>query len=214
MNIGIIGAGNIGATIARLLVEAGHEVAIANSRGPDTLQDLIKELGPRASAVTVEKAALFGDVVLLAIPLKEYASLPAKAFAGKIVIDANNYYPERDGHFPELDRGELTSSEMIAHHLSQARVVKAFNTIYFGHLATQGNPNLSKEERKAIFLAGDDAKAKQIVAELIEALGFVPIDTGTLREGGRRQQPGTPLYNHLMTGREAQEALGSSVTVH
>lgn len=205
MNIGIIGAGNIGATAAHLLVQAGHRVAVANSRGPDSLRDLVTQLGEHAAAVTVEEAARFGEVVLVAIPLGQFASLPAAALAGKIVIDANNYYPNRDGHFPELDSGALTSSEMLARHLAGARIVKAFNTIWYEHLRTQGSLSLALEDRRALFMAGDDAQAKAVVAGLIEGIGFAAFDTGTLREGGLRQQPDAPLYNRPLTLREAQE---------
>src|SRR5262249_18501987 len=128
MKIGIIGAGNIGASAAKLFVLAGHEVAISNSRGPATLQKLVSELGPRAHAATVEDAARFGDLVLISIPFGKYKQLPADLAQGNIVIDTNNYYPERDGHFQELDQQKSTSSVLLAQHLRGARVVKAFNT--------------------------------------------------------------------------------------
>ncbi len=208
MNIGIIGSGSIGATAARLFVAAGHDVALSNSRGPETLQEVVKELGPKAQARTVAEAAKFGDVVLIAIPLGKYKTLPADAFSGKIVVDANNYYPERDGRFPELDADETTSSELLAAYLTGARIVKAFNTIYFEHLARQGNTSLPLDARRVIFLAGDDAEAKRVVSDLITEIGFGPVDTGGLREGGRRQQPGTPVYNADMTVQEARAMTG------
>ena len=124
MKIGIIGAGHIGGTTARLFIDAGHEVAISNSRGPETLRDLIANLGPRARATTPEEAARFGELVLVAIPLKDYTSLPAADLRGKVVVDAMNYYPNRDGHFTQLDAGNTTSSELLAAHLPGARVVK------------------------------------------------------------------------------------------
>jgi len=210
MNIGIIGSGSIGATVARLFTRTGHEVALSNSRGPDTLAETVRGLGPRARAMTVEDAARFGEVVLVAIPFGRFASLPAGAFAGKIVVDANNYYPQRDGQVPELDAGRTTSSEMLAAHLPSARVVKAFNTIYFEHLAGQGDPALPMEERRALFVAGDDPEAKRVVEGLIEEIGFGTLDTGGLAEGGRRQQPGTPVYNREMTVRQAREALAGA----
>ncbi|OQW30599.1 MAG: NADP oxidoreductase [Nitrospira sp. SG-bin1] len=204
MKIGIVGSGNIGSTAARLFIEAGHDVAVSNSRGPDTLRALIVELGVRARALTVNEAARFGDVVLIAIPFGKYKDLPAEALTGKIVIDAGNYYPERDGHFAALDLGKTTSSELVAEHLPGTRVVKAFNTIYYKDLAEQGDTNLSLENRRAIFMAGDDPAAKATVARLIEEIGFAPIDLGGLHEGGRRQQPGTPVYNKNLNQRQAE----------
>lgn len=209
MKIGIIGAGHIGANAARLFVEAGHEIAIANSRGAETLQDLVAGLGERAQAVNVEEAIKFGEVVFVSIPFGKYKELPADAFDGKIVIDSNNYYPDRDGNFAELDGNETTSSELLAQHLRGARVVKGFNTIWFEHLKTQGNKNLPPEERRAIFIAGDDAEAKKTVAKLIEDIGFGAVDTGDLSGGGLAQQPGTAIYNRNLTAGEAQAILGS-----
>jgi predicted dinucleotide-binding enzyme len=204
MDIGIIGAGNIGATAARLLVRAGHRIAIANSRDPETLAPLVAELGDGARAATVEEAADFGDVVLEAVPFGRLRELPADRLAGKVVIDAANFYPRRDG---ELDLGGRTHSEVVAEHLRGARVVKAFNTIYFRRLAEGGRPEAPLGERLAIFLASDDEEAKRVVAGLIEEIGFAPVDTGGLREGGRRQEPGSDIYNQPLTGAEAREAL-------
>jgi 8-hydroxy-5-deazaflavin:NADPH oxidoreductase len=204
MKIGIIGSGNIGSTAARLFVKAGHDVAVSNSREPNTLQGLVAELGDRARALTVEEAARFGDMVLVAIPFGKYESLPAEAFAGKIVIDAGNYYPDRDGRFTDLDLDKTTSSELVAKHLRNARVVKALNTIYYKDLAEQGDTNLSFEDRRAIFLAGDDAVAKSVVARLIAEIGFAPVDLGGLHEGGKRQQPGTPVYNKNLNQQQAE----------
>ena len=209
MKIGIIGAGKIGATAAKLFVDAGHDVAISNSRGPQTLSGLIAELGDKAKAVTVEEAAKFGDVVFISIPFGKYKSLPADAFNGKIVIDSNNYYPSRDGNFPELDQGKTTSSELQASYLRGARFVKAFNTIWFEHLKSQGNTNLPVENRRAIFFAGDDAEANHVVSKLIEDIGFAPVDTGSLHEGGKAQQPGTPVYNKELTATQAQIVLSN-----
>ena len=209
MKIGIVGSGNIGANAARLFVRAGHEVALSNSRGGQGLEALVEELGDRSHATTIEDAAKFGEVVLIAIPFDKYRTLPQDAFKGKVVIDAGNYYPERDGKFPELDRDETTSSEMMASHLKEARLVKGFNTIYFKHLASQGDTSLPLEERRAIFIAGDDTKAKEIVARLIEEIGFAAVDTGFLHEGGRCQQPGTAVYNKDVTAKEAAALLST-----
>ena len=209
MKIGIIGSGNIGATTAHLFVEAGHEVALSNSRGPETLRTLVEELGEHARASTVEEAARFGDVLLVAIPLGKYMELPAEAFYGKVVIDAGNYYPERDGQIDELDSGEMTSSELMSAHLKGARLVKGFNTIYFKHLASQGDVSLPLEERRAIFIAADDSEAKEVVAKLIEEIGFAAVDMGFLGEGGRRQQPGSAIYNQELSATQAAQVLES-----
>lgn len=203
MDIGIIGAGNIGGTVARLFAGAGHRVAIANSRGPETLAGLVAEIGPNARAATIEEAARFGEVVLEAIPFGRYEDLPADELAGKVVVSASNYYPGRDG---EMDLGGLASSEVIARHLPESRVVKAFNTIYFVRLAENGRPDAPLEEREVIFVAGDDAEAKGIVSGLVEEIGFAPVDTGTLAES-KRQEPGAEVYNVPMTPAEAREAL-------
>jgi predicted dinucleotide-binding enzyme len=210
MKIGIIGAGNIGANAARLFVGAGHEVAISNSRGPETLRDLIAELGPRSQAASVEGAAKFGEVIFISVPFGKYRQLPADAFNGKIVIDSNNYYPQRDGTFTELEKGRTTSSELLSDYLHGALIVKGFNTIWVEHLKTQGNTDLPPRERRAIFIAGDDAEAKKVVARLIDDIGFAAVDTGSLREGGKRQQPGTEIYNKTLTAREAVRILSDA----
>jgi len=209
MKIGIIGSGNIGATAARLFARAGHEVAVSNSRGGEGLEELIRELGGGARATGVEEAARFGEVVLIAVPFGRYEALPAGAFEGKVVIDANNYYPQRDGNFPVLDSGETTSSELLDWHLKGARVVKGFNTIWCEHLAKQGDASLPVEERRAIFVAGDDEDAKRVVSRLIEEIGFAAVDTGALAEGGRRQQVGTPVYNKELNARDAARVLSA-----
>jgi 8-hydroxy-5-deazaflavin:NADPH oxidoreductase len=203
MKIGIIGAGSIGANAARLFVQAGHEVAISNSRGPETLQSLVKELGSRAKATTVIDAAKFGEIILISIPFRNYKELPGDAFVGKIVIDSNNYYPERDDNFSEIDQGKITSSELLAAHLKGARIVKAFNTIWFEHLKSQGNINLPREDRRAIFIAGDDSNAKRTLSKLIDEIGFSAVDTGSL-SNSTIQQPGAEFYNKNITAKEAE----------
>ena len=205
MRIGVIGAGNIGATAARLFVRAGHEVAISNSKGGKGLEALVSELGGNARATSIEDAAKFGEVVLVAIPFGEYKTLPAEHFKNKVVIDAGNYYPDRDGEFPQLDNNETTSSELVSAHLKEARYVKGFNTIWFKHLASQGNPDLPLDDRRAIFIAGDDSGAKEIAAKLIEEIGFAAVDTGFLHEGGLSQQPDTSIYNKDLTVKQAAE---------
>ena len=207
MKIGIVGAGNIGATAAKLFVKAGHEVAISNSRGPESLRELVANLGDRVQALSLEETAKFGEIVLISIPFGKYKQLPAEAFRGKIVVDSNNYYPERDGNFPELDQGKITSSELLAAHLRGARIVKAFNTIWSEHLKSQGEMSSRQADRRAIFIAGDDREAKQIVSKLIDQIGFSPIDTGNLRDGGKAQQPGSAVYNKTVTAKEAESLL-------
>src|ERR687888_479689 len=170
MKIGIIGSGKIGSTTARLFLAAGHEVTVANSRGPETLTNLVGELGAGALAGTVEAAARSSEVVLVAIPYKAFTDLPADAFAGKTVIDATNYYPQRDGEISELERGEAASSELLARHLAGADVVKAFNTMNFVPLGSEGRPETPRQERLALFLAGDDEEAKAVVAERMTVL--------------------------------------------
>jgi 8-hydroxy-5-deazaflavin:NADPH oxidoreductase len=209
MRIGIIGSGKIGSTVARLAHAAGHDVAIANRRGPESLEPLVGELGDRAQAGTVADVAAFGEVILVATPVRAYDALPPEAFAGKIVIDAGNYYPQRDGDIAELDEDRTTSSEQLAARLSTARVIKAFNTMYYETLGRAGDASLPDDERLAIPVAGDDAEAKHVVTDLVEELGFAAIDSGTLADGGRRQQPGAPVYGADLTGAQAGELLSS-----
>jgi len=200
MKIGIIGAGMIGATAARLFVAAGHDVAVSNSRGPETLADLIASLGPHARAMTPAEAARWADLVLLAVPWRSPEALPPPStVAGTIVVDAMNPYAEGGGI---IDLGTATSSEETRQHLPGARLVKAFNTIWHRHLAERGRTDLPLDDRHAIFVAGDDAEAKKTVMSLIDDIGFGPVDTGSLAEGGRLQQPGGPLYNKVLTRRE------------
>ncbi len=202
MNIGIIGSGHIGATAAKLFVGAGHPVAISNSRGPESLHGLIGELGPGAQATTSAEAAEFGELILVAIPLGRWRELPLDRLPGRIVVDAMNYYPERDG---QLDLGEGGSSGLLAAAAPGARVVKAFNTMNWELLGRESSED--PDRRLALFLAGDDEEAKAAVSELIREIGFAPVDTGSLAEGGRRQSPGSPIYNRPLTEAEARTAL-------
>jgi 8-hydroxy-5-deazaflavin:NADPH oxidoreductase len=209
MRIGIIGAGKIGSTLARLFTDAGHDVAIANSRGPDTLHELEKELGEHGRAGTAEEAARHGDVVVAAIPFGRYRDLPADALAGKIVIDTSNYYPERDGHIPELDDARnTTSSELVQHHLAGAHVIKAFNAMRFDHLRDYGHEG-GANHRYGVPVSGDDPGAKKRVFELIEQLGFEPVDAGGLGEGGRKHQPGTDVYTADLLAEDLRSRIGA-----
>ena len=193
MRIGIIGAGHIGATLAAHLVRLGHEVAVSNSRGPATLGPLVEELGARAQAMTAADAVGFAEVVVVAVPFGRYRELPTDGVAGKIVVDTNNYYPQRDGHFEELDDDRTTSSELLQGHLPGARVVKAFNAMQWERLRDLGRPS-GDPGRLGIPISGDDEEAKRIVAELIDEMGFDAVDAGTLAEGGRKHQPGSAVY--------------------
>jgi predicted dinucleotide-binding enzyme len=205
MKIGIIGSGNIGGTAAQLFADAGHQVAISNSRGPQSLRDFEKSGGSNIKAMTIEEAIAFGDVILLAIPWIKRQELPSSGLLnGKIVIDAMNPYSE---NFEVISLEPSSSSEEVAKQLKGARMVKAFNTMYYQHLKTKGNTKLPKEDRTVLFLAGDDAQAKSIVSKLIDEIGFTPVDTGSLREGGRKQQPGSEIYNNPMTLEIAQKKL-------
>jgi len=190
--IGLIGSGNIGSTVARLAVAAGHDVVLSNSRGPQTLQDLVSELGPKARAATPAEAAAAGDIVVVTVPLRAYRDVPAEPLAGKVVIDTNNYYPERDGVFDELEDGSSTTGELLQKHLPGARVVKGFNNIWFEHLRSLARPTGSAD-RSALPIAGDDTAAKQAVTELFDSLGFDTVDAGPLAENWRAQRD-TPVY--------------------
>lgn len=192
--IGLIGSGHIGGTVARLAVAAGYDVVLSNSRDPETLQDLVAELGPRARAGRPADAAAAGDLVVVSVPLRAYLAVPAEPLSGKVVIDTNNYYPERDGHFAELDDASATSSELLQRHLAGAQVVKVFNNIYFKHLASLARPaGAGAGDRTALPIAGDDAAAKAVVTEFLDAIGYDAVDTGTLAESWRFQ-PDTPAY--------------------
>ena len=185
--VGLIGSGNIGSTVARLAVEAGHDVVLSNSRGPETLKDLVEELGQQARAATASEAAEAGDVVVVTVPLKAYRDVPVAPLAGKVVIDTNNYYPERDGHFPELDDESTTVSELLQAHLPKSHVVKGFNNIVAAHLGELARP-AGAADRSALAIAGDDADAKATVTTLLDSFGYDTVDAGPLAEGWRFQR--------------------------
>ncbi|GAA2738193.1 NAD(P)-binding domain-containing protein [Pedococcus aerophilus] len=185
--IGFIGSGNIGSTVARLALAAGHEVVMSNSRGPETLADLVTELGPGARAATAAEAAAAGDLVVVTIPLKNYRDVPVEELAGKVVIDTLNYYPQRDGDIAELDDESTTTSELVQSHLSTSKVVKGFNNIYFEHLRELARP-AGSPERSALAIAGDDASAKATVTRFLDEIGYDTLDLGPLAEGWRTQR--------------------------
>jgi predicted dinucleotide-binding enzyme len=202
MEIAIIGSGQMGSTLARHLAGAGHAVRIANSRGPDSLEEMAAEIG--IAPVRIADAIDGAEVVFLAIPYKAVGDVAAEtgAFDGKVVVDLTNYFEERDG--AELNPGEEPSSVVLARQLPGARVVKSFNTIYYETLAERDRP--PGPDRLAVFYAGDDPEAKEKVRELIEAIGFAAVDAGSLAET-RRLQPEGPVFTKPMTASEAEGAL-------
>jgi predicted dinucleotide-binding enzyme len=208
--IGLIGSGHIGSTVARLAVDAGHDVVLSNSRGPETLAELVSELGPHARAATAEEAAAAGDVVVVTVPLRAYREVPVEPLRGKVVIDTNNYYPQRDGHIAELDDESTTVSELLQAHLPESRVVKAFNNIHFGHLGSLQRPK-GDPERSVLPIAGDDADAKKQVTELIDDLGYDALDVGPLAEGWRYQRD-TAAYARIYADGSEWPGKGQQVT--
>jgi 8-hydroxy-5-deazaflavin:NADPH oxidoreductase len=203
--IGLIGAGHIGSQIARLALASGYNVVVSNSRGPQSLSALVKELGDKARAGTALEAAQAGDIVVVSIPLKNLRQVPVQPLAGKVVIDTNNYYPTRDGHIPELDNESTTTSELLQAHLPSSKVVKAFNHSYAAELTTHGQPAGSKN-RRALVIAGDDASAKMTVTRLLDQFGFDTVDAGPLSEGWRIQRD-TPGYGPRRTAEELRQDL-------
>ena len=193
MKIGMIGAGNIGGALTRRLTALGHDVSVANSRGPQTLADLAAETGARA--VPVAEAARDAALVIVTIPQKNIPKLPAGvldgAAEGVVVVDTGNSYPQqRDGRIEEIEAG-MTESRWVAQQLGHP-VVKAFNNIYAQHLLERGRP-AGTPARIALPVAGDDAQAKEVVLQLLDELGFDGVDAGSLDDSWR-QQPGTPVY--------------------
>lgn len=190
--IGFIGSGHIGSQLARLAVARGYDVVLSNSRGPQTLQGLVAELGEHARAATPAEAAAAGDLVVVTTPLAAEATLPVDGLAGKVVIDTNNYYPQRDGHIAELDDESTTVAERLQRVLPTSKVVKAFNHIGAAELTSQSLP-AGSPDRRALIVAGDDPDARARVAALIDEFGFDAVDIGALAEGWRAQRD-TPAY--------------------
>jgi predicted dinucleotide-binding enzyme len=209
MNIGIIGAGQIGGTLTRRLTALGHKVAVANSRGPESLRDLAKETG--ATAVTVTDAVKNKDLIIVTIPEKNIPDLPAGLFQGvpdsTVVVETGNYYPQqRDGRIEAIERG-MTESRWVEQQLGH-RVVKAFNNIHARHLLELGRP-AGARGRIALPISGDDNAAKAVVLRLIDELGFDGIDAGGLDDSWR-QQPGTPVYATDLDANGVRRALSSA----
>ena len=199
--IGLIGAGHIGSQVARLAVASGYAVVISNSRGPETLATLVAELGPNARAASAMDAATAGDIVVVTVPLKNYRQVPVEPLAGKIVIDTNNYYPQRDGQIPELDTESTTTAELLQAHLPQSKVVKA-------QLTTDGRP-AGTPDRRGLVIAGDDLEAKATVTALLDQFGFDTVDAGPLKEGWRIQRD-TPGYGPRRTADELRGDLAAA----
>src|SRR5215813_3200865 len=208
MTVGLIGAGHIGSQIARLAVSNHYDVVISNARGPGSLSALVAELGPRARAAIVVDAAKAGDIVVVSVPLKNYRQVPVEPLVGKVVIDTNNYYPQRDGHIPELDNESTTTAELLQAHLPSAKVVKAFNHIYAAQLTTDGRPP-GTPNRRALVIAGDDTTAKRTVTRLLDEFGFDTVDAGPLKEGWRIQRD-TPGYGPRRTADELRKDLAAA----
>jgi len=206
--IGLIGAGHIGSQLARLSVQHGYDVVVSNSRRPDTLTDLVRELGPHARAGTSLEAAEAGDIVVVTIPLKNIGDVPVAPLAGKVVIDTNNYYPQRDGHIAELDDEKTTTSELLQRHLPDSKVVKAFNHLYAAALTTDGQA-AGTHTRRALAISGNDPDAKRLVAQLIDQFGFDVVDLGPLGESWRIQRD-TPGYGPRRNAEELRRDLAAA----
>lgn len=208
MNIGIIGAGMIGETLARRLAQLGHQIAIANSRGPETLRGLASEIG--ATAVTALEAARSGEIVVITIPERSVPELPRDLFAGVpadvVVLDTGNYYPTRDGRIPRIEQGQPESA-WVAEQIARP-VIKAFNNIFFKSLLENGRPK-GTPDRIALPVAGDPVEARAKVMRLVDELGFDPVDGGGLEESWR-QQPGTPCYTKDLNAVQLKAALDAA----
>ncbi len=188
--VGIIGAGHIGSALAKGFAKNGYDVVIANSRGPETLADLVAEIGDKARAATAQDAAQAGDIVVVTVPLKAYRAIPVEPLAGKIVLDTNNYYFERDGRIAELDEKKTTTSQMLQEHLPQSHVVKAFNHIMAADILTDGSP-AGTGDRRALATASDSDEAVALVTRVYDEFGFDTVNIGPLSESWRveRDQP-------------------------
>jgi predicted dinucleotide-binding enzyme len=206
--IGIIGSGRIGGAVAKLGVDHGYDVVVSNSRGPSTLAPLVSTLGSRARAGTAEEAARAGDLVLLAVPLAAYSTLPADALAGKVVMVADNYYPQRDGQIASLDSGELTSAGLVQQLFPASLIVKVFNHIQSDHLASESQA-AGTADRRALAIFGDSAQARSTVASLLDDLGYDAVDGGPLAESWRIE-PGTPGYGPRLDASGLKEALAAA----
>ncbi|MEV5050937.1 NADPH-dependent F420 reductase [Arthrobacter sp. LAR12-1-1.1] len=206
--IGIIGAGHIGGQLARKAVELGYDVVISNSRGPGTLVDLVAELGPKARAATPAEAAAAGDFAVVSVPLRSIQDVPVEPLAGKVVLDTNNYYWERDGHFPALDTGEATTSGLLQEHLPQSKVAKAFNHIRSSQITTDGAP-AGTPNRRALATASDFPEAAELATRLYDEFGFDTVNMGPLSESWRTERD-RPAYVIRQNAAELAENLAKA----
>ncbi|UTT69151.1 NAD(P)-binding domain-containing protein [Arthrobacter sp. DNA4] len=206
--IGIIGAGHIGSQVARKAVELGYDVVISNSRGPETLHDLVAELGPKARAATAAEAAAAGDFAVVTVPLKNYKDVPVEPLAVKVVIDTNNYYWERDGRIPALDNGEATTSGLLQEHLPQSKVAKGFNHIMAADITTDGSP-AGTPDRRALATASDYPEAAELVTRLYDEFGFDTVNVGPLSESWRVERD-RPAYVKRQTAAQLKDNLAKA----
>jgi 8-hydroxy-5-deazaflavin:NADPH oxidoreductase len=182
--IGIIGSGHVGSSLARAAVDHGYNVVLSNSQGPQSLAGLAGSLGPRASAGTPAQAAAAADFAIVAIPVTTIDQVPAEPLAGKVVIATINYFPQRDGHIPEIDSGQTTVPGLLQARLPASRVVRAFSMLDAADMSQDGHP-AGDPRRRALALAGDDPAARDLVAGLYDELGFDTVDLGGLAESWR-----------------------------
>jgi predicted dinucleotide-binding enzyme len=206
--VGLIGAGHIGSTLAKAFVDHGYDVVVSNSRGPETLAELVAELGPKARAATPSEAADAADIAVVTIPLKAIDAVPVGPLAGKIVIDTNNYYPQRDGQIAELDDESTTTAELLQAHLPTSKVVKAFNHILYSQILDHAKP-AGTPGRRALAVVSDDADAAATVGQIIDVIGFDPVVVTPLSEGWRVQRD-TPAYVSVCTADELRTAMANA----
>jgi predicted dinucleotide-binding enzyme len=206
--IGIIGAGHIGSAVAEAAIGVGYDVVISNSRGPETLTDLVATLGPKARAATAAEAGAAGDFVVVTVPLKAVNDVPVDELAGKIVIDTNNYYFERDGHIEALDNGTDTVSEMLQRHLPTSRVAKGFNHIQALQILSDAKPSGS-EGRRALATSSDFDDAADLVTKLYDEIGFDTVNIGPLKDSWRVERD-RPAYVVAQNKQELVENLAKA----
>jgi 8-hydroxy-5-deazaflavin:NADPH oxidoreductase len=201
--IGIIGAGEVGSQLARAAIASGYTIVIANSRGPETLKDLIADLGPSARAARADEAAAAGDFAVIAVPLKAVNDMPVEELAGKIVLDTNNYMAWRDGNFPVVDSGEKTVHELRQEQLPASKVAKAFTHVQAPSLLKQGRP-AGAPDRLALAVSSDYPEAVELVTRLYDQFGFDTVDNSPLSESWR-SAPNTPMWRHIVFGQNREQ---------
>jgi len=206
--IGFIGSGHIGSQVARAAISAGYDVVMSNSRGPETLTELVADLGPKARAATAAEAASSADFAVVTVPLKAYKQVPVAELAGKIVIDTNNYYFERDGRIESIENGTDTVTGLLQAHLPESHVAKGFNHIEFGHITEQAQP-AGTENRRALATASDFADAAALAERFFDEVGFDAVSSGPLSESWRSDR-GQPAYGPRFTREELAEKLAEA----